>query len=66
MTTTTIATMTILSEDESGAFAGHRHPHNGYYAGDFGPRNECSSARSTKTRSTSAHRTVARVVLPRR
>jgi hypothetical protein len=60
-TTTTITTMTILSEDESGAFAGHGHPHNGYYAGDFGHRN----GRST-TRSTSAHRTLARVVLPRR
>ena len=59
-TTTTLTTMTILSEDESGAFAGHGHPHNGYYAGDFGHRNGRSSTRSMKTR------TVARVILPRR
>jgi hypothetical protein len=61
-TTTTLHSMTILSEYEVGAFAGHKHPHNGYYAGDFGSRN----GRSTKTRTTSAHRTQPRVTLPRR
>ena len=25
----------IWIEDESGTAAGHAHPHNGYYAGDF-------------------------------
>jgi hypothetical protein len=25
----------IISEEESGTYTGHLHPHNGYYAGDF-------------------------------
>jgi hypothetical protein len=66
-TTTHLTSMTMISEYETGAFAGNGHPHNGYYAGDFGPRTICSSTRSTRTRTTSAHRTLARSVsLPRR
>jgi len=26
----------IVIEEESGTFTGRVHPHNGYYAGDFG------------------------------
>jgi hypothetical protein len=25
----------LAIEEEQGAFTGHFHPHNGYYAGDF-------------------------------
>ncbi len=25
----------IFTEEESGTYTGHLHPHNGYYAGDF-------------------------------
>jgi hypothetical protein len=60
--TTTLSTMTILSEYEVGAFAGRAHPHNGYYAGDFG----CRNGRSTKARTTATQRTQARTTLPRR
>jgi hypothetical protein len=28
-------TTPLLLEEESGSFTGRRHPHNGYYAGDF-------------------------------
>ena len=27
---------TMVIEEEAGIFSGHVHPHNGYYAGDFG------------------------------
>jgi len=26
---------TYLVEEEAGVYSGRRHPHNGYYAGDF-------------------------------
>ena len=66
MTSTNL--MTVISEYESGILTGHVHPHNGYYAGDFGPRGTCSTTRSTaKARGTAAHHTLARVAsLPRR
>ena len=28
-------TTPLLLEEECGSFTGRRHPHNGYYAGDF-------------------------------
>ena len=31
-------TMRLLLEEETGSSTGHRHPHNGYYAGDFSGR----------------------------
>ena len=31
-------TMRLLFEEESGCSTGRRHPHNGYYAGDFSGR----------------------------
>ena len=31
-------TAQLLFEEESGTSTGHRHPHNGYYAGDFAGR----------------------------
>jgi hypothetical protein len=37
-------TMHLLTEDESGSSTGRRHPHNGYYAGDFSRRPETSVA----------------------
>ena len=59
---------TTMSEYESGTYTGHVHPHNGYYAGDFGPRATCSMTRpASKGRGTAAHKTLARVAsLPRR
>ena len=59
---------TTMSEYESGTYTGHVHPHNGYYAGDFGPRATRSTTRSaSKARVTAAHKTLARVPsLPRR
>ena len=33
-------TMRLLIEEESGSSTGRRHPHNGYYAGDFSARTE--------------------------
>lgn len=65
MTTTYL--MTTIGEYESGTLTGHVHPHNGYYAGDFGPRSTCSTTRSAaKSRGTAAHHTLARASLPRR
>jgi hypothetical protein len=29
---------TMVIEEERGTTSGYRHPHNGYYAGDFFPR----------------------------
>jgi len=59
---------TTMSEYESGTYTGRVHPHNGYYAGDFGPRGTCPTTRSaSKARVTGAHKTLARVAsLPRR
>jgi hypothetical protein len=59
---------TTMSEYESGTYTGRVHPHNGYYAGDFGPRGTCSTTRSaSKARGTAAHRTLRRAAsLPRR
>ena len=37
---------TTMSEYETGTYTGHVHPHNGYYAGDFGPRGACPTTRS--------------------
>jgi hypothetical protein len=34
----------ISIEQESGTSAGRVHPHNGYYAGDFGPRASAAPA----------------------
>ena len=58
----------LVIEEESGTTRATRHPHNGYYAGDFGPRGTCSTTRSaSKARVTAAHKTLARVPsLPRR
>lgn len=42
----------IFIEQESGTYTGFRHPHNGYYAGDF------SRARNS-TRPTSLNRSAA-------
>ena len=65
MTTTYL--MTTIGEYESGTLTGHVHPHNGYYAGDFGPLGTCSTTRSAaKARLTAAHHTLARTSLPRR
>ena len=63
-----MSSTTTMSEYESGTYTGHVHPHNGYYAGDFGPRGTCSTTRSaSKARVTAAHKTLARVPsLPRR
>jgi len=33
-------TMHLLFEEESGSSTGRRHPHNGYYAGDFSGRTD--------------------------
>ena len=33
-------TMRLLFEEESGRSTGRRHPHNGYYAGDFSGRTD--------------------------
>jgi hypothetical protein len=59
---------TTMSEYETGTYTGHVHPHNGYYAGDFGPRGTCSMTRpASNARVTAAHKTLARVAsLPRR
>ena len=59
---------TTMSEYESGTYTGHVHPHNGYYAGNFGPRATRSTTRSaSKARVTAAHQTLARAAsLPRR
>ena len=38
----------IWVEEESGTFSGRVHPHNGYFAADFGSlRNDTASACST-------------------
>ena len=61
--------MERIIEEESGTYTPRRvHPHNGYYAGDFGPRGTCPTTRSaSKARVTGAHKTLARVAsLPRR
>jgi hypothetical protein len=47
----------LAIEEEQGACAGHYHPHNGYYAGDFTNRD---------TRASSAPTTAVLVVAPRR
>ena len=57
---------TTLSEYESGTYTGHVHPHNGYYAGNFGPRATRSTTRSaSKARVTAAHKTLADIGLMR-
>ena len=50
----------ILIEEESGTTTGRRHPHNGYWAGDFDARSQ------TRPRATATVRTTRRVgTLPR-
>ena len=67
MSTTTMTSTTVISESESGSYM-HVHPHNGYFAGDFGRRTACSTTRpSARTRGTAAHQTLPRAaMLPRR
>lgn len=36
---------TFIVEEERGTYSGHLHPHNGYYAGDFGARADVPSRR---------------------
>ncbi len=38
-------TTQLLFEEESGTSTGHRHPHNGYYAGDFTAHAKAPSSR---------------------
>ena len=48
---------TLVIEEESGTCSGFRHPHNGYYAGDFhrvGLLPTAESARSPEQASASA------------
>ena len=43
----------LVIEEESGTYTGRRHPHNGYYAGDFSaPRVPSSRPRSPRRRGT--------------
>jgi hypothetical protein len=37
-------TIRLLFEEESGSSTGRRHPHNGYYAGDFSGRTPATPA----------------------
>jgi hypothetical protein len=37
-------TIRLLFEEESGSSTGRRHPHNGYYAGDFSGRTPATQA----------------------
>jgi hypothetical protein len=58
----TVTAMTITSEYESGTCTGYLHPHNGYYAGDFGARTPALTFRPvTPTRVSPAHQTSARM-----
>jgi hypothetical protein len=56
----------MVIEEESGTYTARRHPHNGYYAGDFSERpgptrlSTTSGARMARPTST-VHRTVTRV-----
>jgi hypothetical protein len=42
-------TMRLLFEEESGSSTGRRHPHNGYYAGDFAGRTDAAVAPTRPT-----------------
>lgn len=61
-----MTSMTAVTEYETGTYTGHVHPHNGYYAGDFGAKRTCSMSRPTATRVTTAHHALTRASLPRR
>ena len=39
----------LAIEEEQGAFTGHFHPHNGYYAGDFANRDASAASAPTTT-----------------
>ena len=52
----------IFIEQESGTYTGFRHPHNGYYAGDF---SQTSRSGSERRRSYAERRAVRPAALPR-
>jgi hypothetical protein len=52
----------IFIEQESGTYTGFRHPHNGYYAGDF---SRTSRSGSELRGSYAERREVRRAYLPR-
>jgi hypothetical protein len=41
---------TLVIEEEHGTFSGHRHPHNGYFAGDFSKSTTAPSSRGMDRR----------------